>query len=228
MKPRFYLVAALLLCMWLPSAAQESRSYIKEHIKEWGSCRNVAITLTGGDLALNGLNEFAALDIPERLKQELIVLQNDGEYIDDVQLTEKGDWLILYGDCGVVYNNLPDGLVEMINYYNENKMVITTITFNDYGDWIIIAWDGFTASSTDIKDLIKNGQEEYGALISAHLNNSGLVLNFDRGYKTLGQVPDVVMEKLRETTFNVSRIKFLPDGTCFIADEKGERYSFYM
>ena len=85
-------------------------------------------------------------------------MQNDGEYIDDVQLTEKGDWLILYGDCGVVYNNLPDGLVEMINYYNENRMVITTITFNDYGDWIIIAWDGFTASSTDIKDLIKNGQ----------------------------------------------------------------------
>ena len=47
MKPRFYLVAALLLCMWLPSAAQESRSYIKGAYQEWGSCRNVAITLTG-------------------------------------------------------------------------------------------------------------------------------------------------------------------------------------
>ena len=45
--------------------AQNSRgrNYIKQNISEWGGCRNVAITDTGGDLALNGKNDLTAEDL---------------------------------------------------------------------------------------------------------------------------------------------------------------------
>ena len=38
MKSKFCLISVLLLCMWLPSAAQYySRSNIKKKISEWGA-----------------------------------------------------------------------------------------------------------------------------------------------------------------------------------------------
>lgn len=39
-------------------AQSRGRNYIKQNISEWGGCRNVAITDTGGDLALNGKNDW--------------------------------------------------------------------------------------------------------------------------------------------------------------------------
>lgn len=227
MKPRFYLIAALLLCMWLPSAAQNSRSYIKEQIKEWGSCRNVAVTLTGGDIALNWNNAYAASNIPSALKEQLSELNDDQEYIDDVQLTENGRWLILYGDNGFVWNDLPVDLEAALQEYNTDGEVVTSVTFNDEDDWIVISQSHVSASSSELLEIIEDGIEEYGQLWAAHLTDDGLVLCYERGYHTLGNVPENLKEKLRETTIDVYRVKFLSDGTYFIADKDG-RYSYYM
>lgn len=43
----------------------------------------------------------------------------------------------------------------------------------------------------------------------------------------MGDVPDVLKQKLRETSIDVYRIKFLSDGAYFIADKEGH-YSYYM
>lgn len=49
-------------------AQSRGRNYIKQNISEWGGCRNVAITDTGGDLALNGKNDYAyTAGIPQAL-----------------------------------------------------------------------------------------------------------------------------------------------------------------
>lgn len=70
MKSKFCLILVLLLCVWLPSAAQYySRSNIKNKISEWGHCRNVAITMKGWSVALNGINDYVTVVFPTVLKR---------------------------------------------------------------------------------------------------------------------------------------------------------------
>ena len=67
-------------------AQSRGRNYIKQNISEWGGCRNVAITDTGGDLALNGKNDYAyTAGIPQALADALEKYHDDDDYIDDVQ-----------------------------------------------------------------------------------------------------------------------------------------------
>lgn len=66
-------------------AQSRGRNYIKQNISEWGGCRNVAITDTGGDLALNGKNDYAyTAGIPQALADALEKYHDDDDYIDDV------------------------------------------------------------------------------------------------------------------------------------------------
>ena len=59
------------------------------------------------------------------------------------------------------------------------------------------------------------------------MTDDGMVLCFEEGYKYLGEVPDTLRNKLKETSIDVYRVKFLSDGTYFIADKKGT-YAYYM
>ena len=227
MKTCLSFCLALLLSSQMGVFAQNSRSYIKTQIKEWGSCRNVAVTLTGGDLALNWNNAYAYSGIPSGLASVIKDLHSKNEFIDDVQLTENGRWLVLYGDNGCWWSNIPDDLVETIKEYNRKQEVITSITFNDKGGWIVISSKHISASTDAVYDWIKEGIEEYGKLWAAHMTNDGLVLCYENGYKFMGNVPENLKRKLKETKINVFRIKFLSDGTYFIADKDGT-YSYYM
>lgn len=129
----------LLLCL-LPSFAihAQGREWIRQNIKKHGNCRNVAITRTNGDLMLYGLNGWASNGCPSNLTDALNELNNNGEYIDDVQLTESGRWLILYGNNGIRWNDIPYSLERKLREYNNDGETILSVTLNDYGNWIII------------------------------------------------------------------------------------------
>ena len=165
------------------TVAQNSRSYIRNKIAEWGSCRNVAITETGGDLALNWNNAYAGMGLPSSLSRALKELNDDGEFIDDVQLTEQGRWLILYGDNGFRWNNIPYSLERKLREFNQNGEVITSVTFNDNGAWIVISQEHISASNSEVNDWIKDGINSYGQLWAAHMTDDGLVLCYENGYK---------------------------------------------
>lgn len=227
MKWKFYAMAVICLMMGATASAQSSRKVIKDQINEWGSCRNVAITLTGGDLALNDRNSCVCPNVPVGLALELANLQDEGEYIDDVQLTEDERWLILYGENGFVWNNLPSDLETKLREYNDNGEFVTSVAFNDVGDWIIISDENISASSTELLDWIQEGINKYGQLWTAHMTDDGMILCFENGYRLKGNVPDTLREKLRETDLDVYRVKFLSDGAYFIADQDGE-YAYYM
>lgn len=80
-------IMALMTVFTVSLFAQNSRgrNYIKQNISEWGGCRNVAITDTGGDLALNGKNDYAyTAGIPQALADALEKYHDDDDYIDDV------------------------------------------------------------------------------------------------------------------------------------------------
>lgn len=48
-----------------------------------------------------------------------------------------------------------------------------------------------------------------------------MVRCFERGYEYHGNVPQVLKNALSKTTLNAYRVKFLPDGSYFFADEEG-------
>ena len=219
---------ALILVLAQQSSAGQTRKFLRDKIAEWGSCKNVAMTLTGGDVALIERNGWAATGIPDEMTAELNELNDKDELIDDVVLTEDGNWLVLWSNNGVTSSGAPRSLDEMIDEWNEAAETINSITFNDAGDWIMISDDKYSASDAELLEWIGQGENEFGELWAAHMTNTGLVAVYENGYKFLGDVPDNLIEKLNETDLDVYRLKFLSDGSYFIADEEGNYVYFLL
>lgn len=227
MKTKVLFFASLLACVFsLNLAAQNSREYIRNEITYQGNCRNVAITKTGGDLMLYGTNGWAGMGLPTDLTNALSELNNDNEYIDDVQLTENGKWLILYGDCGFRWNNIPYSLEKKLREWNANNEVVTCAAFNDYGEWIAISQNYYSASSDSLMSWLEDGAQKYGVLWTAAVTNDGVVAVFEEGFISKGNVPDSLWDKLRETSIDVYRLK-IAGTSWFIADKSGN-YDYYM
>jgi len=200
---------------------RSGRKFLRDKINEWGECKNVAMTLTGGDVAIYKTNGWAAQGAPKEMTDKLKELHDKNKLIDDIVLTESGSWLILWGTNGISSYGTPDGLYPKLKRWNEENEVITSVTFNDHGDWIAITKTKYSASSKKVLSYIKEGEAEFGEFWAAHLTNDGLVLCYEKGYKFLGNVPDNLKKKLKDTKINVFRIKFLNDGSYFIADFEG-------
>jgi hypothetical protein len=210
-----------------PTYERTGRKFLRDQISQWGECKNVAMTMTGGDVALYKKNGWAAQGAPKSMTEKFNELNEADRLIDDVVLTEEGNWLILWGNNGISSFGTPDGLYSKLKKWNQEKEVITSVTFNDLGDWIAITKKKYSASSEKIMKYIQEGENEYGEFWAAHLTNDGLVLCYERGYKYMGNVPENLKLKLKETKINVFRIKFLSDGSFFIADFKGN-YDYNM
>ena len=219
-------LAAVFMMATTANAQEGSRAYIKRYINQWGECRNVCITKTGGDIALHGRNGYAYKNIPTALANKIQELHDDDEYIDDIQLTEDESWLILYGANDAVWHNIPSALERKIREYHNNGEIINTITFNDRGEWIIITDDRYAASSSSLIDWLSDGEDSHGELWTAQLTDDALIAVYDRGYKYRGNVPDDLRQKARTVSFDVYRLK-MAGSSWFMADKQGH-YAYNM
>lgn len=219
-------MAIIAIAASTSTLSAQSREYIRNAISEWGECRNVAITKTNGDLALYGRNGCARSGCPRDLNDAIVELHDDGEYIDDIQLTEDGSWLILYGDNGLVWDDIPYSLERKLREYNEMQEVITSVTFNDAGNWIVITTNYFSSSHSEVNEWLKDGNEEYGQLWAACVTDDAIVAVFEDGYKFLGNVPESLKKALRETNLDVYRLKIA--GTAWFFADKDGNYRYNM
>lgn len=233
MKKNLYLsllaIIAFMLFIAIPSDADaqgRNRNYIKERIREYGECRNVAITKRNGDLMLYGENGWAASGCPKGLTEALRKLHDNGEYINDVQLTENGCWLILYGDNGIEWNDIPYSLEKKLREWNNNLEVITSVSFNDDGDWIAVSENYISASSTEIQDFVAEGMESYGGVWATCVTDDAIVVVYEEGYRTVGNIPSTLMSKLKSTSINVYRLKIAGEA-WFLSDGKSQ-YDYNM
>ena len=228
MKHSAFILAALVFLSTAVSYAQPSdRSFIREQISNRGGCRNVAITCTNGDLMLYGRNGWAANYCPKALTDALNELSNNNEFIDDVQLTENGEWLILYGDNGLRWSNIPYRMEVQLRKYNADNEIITSAVFNDVGEWVIITDEHISASSDDVMDWLEGGIEKYGQLWTCCLTDDAAVAVYEGGYRFLGEVPESLKDTLNEVDFDVYRVKIA--GTAwFISDNSDENYDYIM
>ena len=226
MKSRI-VTTMLCLIIALTAGAQGTRQYIKKSIKEWGSCRNVTITDTGGDIALNQDNQYSYSGIPTSLADAIKELHDDAEYIDDIQLTESGRWVILVGDNGFRWHNIPSALERKLREFNSDNEVVTSVALNDNGQWIVITRDHVASSDDELRDWVTDGNAEYGKAWAAHLTNTGCAVSYEDGYKFLANVPQRLKDALDDTNINVYRLKFTEKGSYFFADQNGT-YKYWM
>ncbi len=141
--------------------------------------------------------------------------------INDVVLTENGNWLVLYDNNGVSFSGTPNDLNKKIKEISSSEKIIISITFNDKGEWIIISSDDYTAYNSATMKWLKENEEQYGKLKAAHYSNSGLAAVFERGSNFIGDVPQNLKNKFKDTKLDILRIKFLNDGSFFLADKIG-------
>ncbi len=221
------LAVVTLLLVALSAAAQNNgREYIRNAINGWGECRNVAITRTNGDLAIYGNNGTARSSCPSQLNDKLIELNEQHCYIDDVCLTENGNWVILYDDNCFWWNGIPSALENKLRQFNNAGEKVTSVTFNDNGEWIVVTTEHIAASPSDIQDWLLEGCSDYGALWSCHMTEDGIVAVYENGYKYRGSVPDAFRTALREADVDVYRAKFAGQ-SWFYADKDGN-YQYNM
>ena len=219
-------VTALCFVSLTAGAQPQDREYIKNQIQYHGSCRNVAITQTNGDLMLYGSNGWAANGCPKGLTDALSELNDKGAYIDDVQLTENGSWLILYGDNGFRWSNIPYSLEKKLREWNSNGEVVTSVTFNDDGDWIAISKEHISASDADIQNWISEGMSSYGQVWAACITDDAAVVVYAKGFKSLGDIPSTLWDRLQSTSINVYRLKIAGEAWFFSDGES--RFDYHM
>lgn len=219
-------ILVLLLCSAYNLTYADSREYIRGKITEWGVCKNVAITETNGDLALYGDNGWAGSGLPRELSDALHELHDNGETINDVCLTENGRWLLLYGNNGFRWEGIPYSLENKIREFNLDREVVISVSFNDSGEWIVIGEKHYAASSTELLNWLSEGADMYGMLWSVCITNDAAVACYEKGYRSLGDCPSLLMSRLQEADFNVYRIKIAGE-SFFFADKYG-RYDYRM
>ena len=204
-----------------------SRKYIRDRIAGWNSCRLVALTTNGGNVAIAGDNGWAICgSFPTELRDALRRVSNDGCRITDVCLTDEGKWVILLGEEGFLSNDLPEKMYNMLSRYHRNLETLISATLNDKGDWVVISDSHYGTSSNEIRSWLRVGVSKYGRPWSVSITNEAKVAVFERGYSFSGNYPRGVREAINQSQFDARVIKIADDNSWFFADETGNfRYS---
>ena len=206
---------------------KKDRSRLSSSIISWGRCRLVAISQTNGDIAINGGNGYEADGVPPKMIKDIMEIRNIQRPIQDICITENGDYVIIYGDNGLkCSNDIPDAMFNSLIKMNDNCERITSAALNDNGDWIVISESHFETSNPELDDLVNQGLAQHGTLHSACLTNNSCIIVYENGYKTQGSFPETFTKALNSTDINVYRIKIAGD-SWFFADKEG-RYQMSL
>ncbi len=204
------------------SIVSKSRSNIASAIRGWGRCRLVAITESNGDVAINGGNGYTSDGLPSSMLNDLKEIRDMKEVVQDITLTERGEYVIIYGNNGIrCSNGIPNAMYEVLKDMNSKREKIISAVFNDNGEWIVISEEHYNASSDSIRDMMKEGAQTYGGIYSACLTNNSLIVVFERGYRSRGDIPSSLSDAIGKTRINVYKIK-LAGKSWFFADKEGQ------
>ena len=159
--------------------------------------------------------------------KDIMEIRNIQRPIQDICITENGDYVIIYGDNGLkCSNDIPDAMFNSLIKMNDNCERITSAALNDNGDWIVISESHFETSNPELDDLVNQGLAQHGTLHSACLTNNSCIIVYENGYKTQGSFPETFTKALNSTDINVYRIKIAGD-SWFFADKEG-RYQMSL
>jgi len=202
------------------------RSGLRNQIQAWGNCRVVAITETGGNVAIAGQNAYSTINAPHALNNALRDINSAGHFVKDVTLTERGNWLVIFGTNGFAGDGVPAAMINKLREYGSTSADILSASFNDNGEWVIVARDRWDTSSADLANWISQGQSQGGAVLTVSLSSNSAAAVFDRAYNIRGNAPQGLLTALNQVPFKLHFIK-IAGSSWFFSDVNGS-HSFNM
>ena len=226
-KRSILLALFVSMAMGVFAQAPTDRNYIKQSIENWGTCRNVAITRTLGDVAIAKSYDYAANYVPSQMLDKLRSLYDGEHYIDDITLTEEGKWVILYDTNDAAWSSgIPEGLKNAIIDFHNNDYYVRSISLNDKGEWAIVSKEYIKTSSQELTNWATGYIDSYGELWTITIGEDGIFAVYANGYAKRGEIPEDLIEALGNTDKDYYRVKFA-GGSWFFATEDGE-YEYSM
>lgn len=211
---------------YIPTADSSYMSYIKESLKKYDQCRTGAITKSGPGVAIWGINGYSSNEYCHSdLKNALKEINSKEQTVNDVAVSESGNYVVVYGNNGYYYLGIPDEMVTWLQKYNKDKKNIISVAFTDEGRWAIVTEDAYVTDGYTVK-VVEEAQAKYGYVNSVSLSGNSVVVCCEYGiyYKN---APKKLIEKLNEIDFLPKVIKFTDDGLLLITDGD-KKYTYFM
>ncbi len=216
MKKLFSLLLALSIVI-SAYAQSDNSNYIHNWLERYKACKSGAVTDNAGYVILYDKNYAVYAGIPQTLINYLQAEAESDRTIDDVCLTERGSWFCvgdkLYGDG--YPHSMWNKMSELLNSGDR----ITCLSFNDYGAWMLITDKHISASDGDLQNLLIEVKNQYGFIRSVSVNNTGIIVVADGGFRSRGKIPDSLDYYLRyQQSFDIRYIKFTNNGSWLVTD----------
>lgn len=200
------------------------RNQLRKSINKWGECKNGSLSIEYGAVALYGRNGyFCSAAVDNRISSKLKSINKDGGTINDVVITENGNFIILYDD-NHWYGVLPTGLKSVLDDYPWNTK-FRSISFNESGTYAITTSVGFKSNNAEYQSFYDVNLNEYGELYSVNICGDGAVFCYSDGARFCGHIPNEVVSGIRRFSSTPKYVKFNKHGDYLICSASGA-YSY--
>lgn len=200
------------------------RNQLRKAINKWGECNNGTLSLEHGAVALYGSNGyFCSAAVDDRISSKLKSINKNGGTINDVNITENGNFIVVYNDKEW-YGVLPSALKTALDEYSYGTK-FKSISFNESGTYAITTSDGFRSNNTTYQSFYDDNVDDYGELLSVNISGDGAVFCYSDGTKYCGRIPDKVETAIRSFSHTAKFVKFNRHGDYLICDKYGS-YSY--
>ena len=191
--------------------------FIHNYLERTGTCRNGTITDNWGYLIFDGQGRIAYSGIPRTLRDYIEEEQDAGNSIDDVCITERGNWFCVGDKFGGV--GYPYSMWSKIQEFLQQGDRINCATFNDYDEWIVISNNHFASSDKSIQKVMRKANKEFGFIRAAAITNSAGIIIAERGFRIIGDIPPDLNDYLtNKQRFDIRYIKFTERGSWLVTD----------
>ena len=209
-----FFISIVLNTFVFPSSEGE---FIHNYLERTGTCRNGTITDNWGYLIFDGQGRIAYSGIPRTLRDYIEEEQDAGNSIDDVCITERGNWFCVGDKFGGV--GYPNSMWSKIQELLRQGGRINCATFNDYGEWIVISDYHFASSDKSIEKEVSKANKKLGFIRAAAMTNSAGIIITERGVRTIGDIPPDLDDYLKnKQSFDIRYIKFTERGSWLVTD----------
>ena len=201
------------------------RNQLRKSIKKWGECKNGALSLEHGAVALYGSNGyFCSAAVDDRISSKLKSINKSGGNVTDVNITENGDFIIVYNSGKRWYGVLPSALKTALDRYSYGTQ-FKSISFNESGTYAITTSDGFESNNSVYQAFYDDNIGDFGELLSVNICGDGAVFCYSDKARYCGRIPDDVESAIRRFSHTANFVKFNKHGDYLICDKYGS-YSY--
>jgi len=211
-----------------PKTKPTGFNFLREQIKRWQELRNGTLAeRSGAGVVIYGSNGYAYTgSTPEALKNKIEEVNKANGKIEDVCVTENGDYCIIFDGNGYTAKG-PTNFLNELAGFNRRKEKIRSVAIADGGTWAIVGETNTKCANTTMLQFIINARNKYGTIYSVSLSNMGaIVVCCERGVAWNNYVPNNVIEAIKKANFSVRYVKFSTNGKFIITDgNKTSRYN---